>query len=89
MNMSFTSASRVLRRISGYCALAGLALTSTIGIAQETLEARVTELLPTAEENRFLEIDWHTDLLKARERANAEGKPMFMWMMNGHPFGAT
>jgi len=57
--------------------------------AQEPLEDRINLLLPSAEEDRFLEIAWRTDLLKARAEANELGKPMFMWMMNGHPFGAT
>lgn len=73
---------------------AGIALSVAMGLsfgasAQGTLEERVEQLLPNAEENRFMEIDWQTDLLKAREKANNDGKPMFMWMMNGHPFGAT
>lgn len=67
----------------------GLVLASGIASAQGTLEDRIEPLLPSAEENRFLEIDWRTDLLEARAEANEIGKPMFMWMMNGHPFGAT
>lgn len=57
--------------------------------AQAAFEKRIDALLPTAEEDRFLEIDWRMDLLNARAEANELGKPMFMWMMNGHPMGAT
>lgn len=67
----------------------GLVLAAGMVSAQGALEDRIAPLLPSAEENRFLEIDWRTDLLKARAEANEVGKPMFMWMMNGHPFGAT
>ena len=67
----------------------GLILFTSAAGAQGTFNERVDRLLPSVEENRFLDIDWQTDLLKARQLANDVGKPMFMWMMNGHPFGAT
>ncbi len=67
----------------------GLALAAGAVSAQGTLMERVARLLPSAEEDRFLEIAWRTDLLKARAEANEVGKPMFMWMMNGNPLGAT
>lgn len=72
-----------------WCLFLGLVLAAGMVSAQGALEDRIAPLLPSAEENRFLEIDWRTDLLKARAEANEVGKPMFMWMMNGHPFGAT
>jgi hypothetical protein len=71
------------------CLLVALLLPAAMASAQGSLEDRIEPLLPSAEENRFLEIDWRTDLLNARAEANEVGKPMFMWMMNGHPFGAT
>lgn len=49
----------------------------------------VAQLLPSATEDRWLEIDWRSDLLRARREANAEGKPMFMWLMDGNPLGCT
>ena len=69
--------------------VSGLVLAAGAVFAQGTLKERVDRLLPSVEEDRFLEIAWRTDLLKARAEANEVGKPMFMWMMNGHPFGAT
>ncbi len=57
--------------------------------AQATLDERVDALLPSAEEDRWLDIAWRTDLMKACAEANEVGKPMFMWMMNGNPLGAT
>ena len=67
----------------------GLLLAAGAVSAQAALEERIDRLLARAEENRFLEIDWRTDLLEARAEANEVGKPMFMWMMNGNPLGAT
>lgn len=49
----------------------------------------VAPLLPSAAENRWLEIPWRSDLLRARREANAEGKPIFMWLMDGNPLGCT
>ncbi|NNM28822.1 MAG: hypothetical protein HKO57_04830, partial [Akkermansiaceae bacterium] len=34
-------------------------------------------------------VGWETDLWKARQRAAAEGKPVFLWEMDGHPLGCT
>ncbi len=34
-------------------------------------------------------IPWMTDLLAARDRSAKEGKPLFMWSMNGNPLGCT
>lgn len=44
---------------------------------------------PTEEESRWLEIPWMTDLWAARRLAAAEGKPIFLWEMDGHPLGCT
>lgn len=53
------------------------------------LVARVEKMLPTEDEDRFLQIPWRTDLLLARREANEQGKPLFMWLMNGEPLGCT
>ena len=34
-------------------------------------------------------IPWRTDLWEARREAAAEGKPIFLWEMDGHPLGCT
>jgi hypothetical protein len=34
-------------------------------------------------------IDWQTDLWKARQMAAKQGKPIFIWEMDGHPMGCT
>ena len=78
-----------MKIVKAWRLFSGLLLVAGAAAAQETLEERVDRLLPSAEEDRFLEIDWRTDLLKARAEANEVGKPMFMWMMNGNPLGAT
>lgn len=53
------------------------------------LDARIAEILPTPAEEKWLSILWRTDLSVARQNAQGEGKPMFLWIMNGHPMGCT
>lgn len=53
------------------------------------LGERIDALLPNPEEERWLQIPWRTELLEARREANAAGKPIFMWLMNGDPLGCT
>ena len=79
----------IMKIVTVWSLFSGLLLAARAVSAQATLEERIDRLLPSAEENRFLEIDWRTDLLEARAEANEVGKPMFMWMMNGNPLGAT
>ena len=34
-------------------------------------------------------VPWQTDLLKAQHLAVEQGKPIFIWAMDGHPLGCT
>lgn len=53
------------------------------------LSARINDLWPTAEEEKFLSVGWRLNLSEARREAQEKGKPLFLWMMNGHPTGCT
>ncbi|HEY8745309.1 MAG TPA: hypothetical protein VIU62_19645 [Chloroflexota bacterium] len=44
---------------------------------------------PRPEETKWLDIPWQTDLWEGRRLAMAEGKPIFLWAMNGNPLGCT
>ena len=44
-------------------------------------------VFPPAE--KWTQIPWETDLAAARQRAAREGKPLFLWIMDGHPLGCT
>ena len=59
------------------------------GMTDQEYGHLVATLLPPQEEPGWLGIDWETDLWKARERAAREGKPIFLWEMDGHPLGCT
>ena len=44
---------------------------------------------PAPGEDKWAEIPWLTSLWEARRRAAAEGKPILLWEMDGHPLGCT
>lgn len=44
---------------------------------------------PQASEEKFMEIPWLTNLWEARKKAAAEGKPILLWEMDGHPLGCV
>jgi len=66
--------------------LAALAALTLLG---PTLDQRIAEILPTKDDEKWLSIPWRTDLTQARTDAQTENKPIFMWIMNGHPMGCT
>jgi len=54
-----------------------------------SIEQKVASMLPSKDEDRWTEIPWRTDLDQARADAARLGKPLFMWIMDGHPLGYT
>jgi hypothetical protein len=42
---------------------------------------------PTQGEDLYAEAPWLTSLWEARRKAAAEGKPILLWEMDGHPLG--
>jgi hypothetical protein len=66
-----------------------LAFALLASITGPGLDARIASALPTAEENRWLEIPWRLSVAEARMEAQTSRKPMFLWVMNGHPMGCT
>jgi hypothetical protein len=66
--------------------LAALAVLTLLG---PTLDQKIAEILPTKEDEKWLSIPWRTDITQARLDAQKESKPIFMWIMNGHPMGCT
>jgi hypothetical protein len=60
---------------------------NTTAAADRSLDARIAAVLPTEEEDRWLEIKWRTNIAEARAEAARENKPVFLWVMNGNPIG--
>jgi hypothetical protein len=48
-----------------------------------------TLIKPKASEDAWARIPWMTSLWEAREKAAAQGKPILLWEMDGHPLGCT
>jgi hypothetical protein len=44
---------------------------------------------PDADEDRWAQVPWQVSLWEARVKAAAEGKPILLWEMDGHPLGCT
>jgi hypothetical protein len=53
------------------------------------LEERIAGVLPRPAEEKWLKIAWRSDLARGRFEANAAGKPIFLWLMDGDPMGCT
>lgn len=54
-----------------------------------TLDEKIQSVLPTPEENQFLNIPWRRNLQEARLESQRQGKPLYLWVMNGAPSGFT
>jgi hypothetical protein len=46
-------------------------------------------LRPSEDELRFARVGWIASLQAGRAAAAAQGKPLLLWAMNGHPLGCT
>jgi hypothetical protein len=55
----------------------------------QDLDARIAEIVAKPSEEKWLSIPWRTNLAEARISSQRQGKPIFMWIMNGHPMGCT
>ena len=55
----------------------------------EELAAKIATVLPTPEEERWLQVPWRLDLVQARAEAQRSGKPLFLWISEGHPLGCV
>jgi hypothetical protein len=56
---------------------------------EQTFRQTLAYLLPRRDEVKWQEIPWQTDLWAARRMAAEQGKPIFLWAMNGNPLGCT
>jgi hypothetical protein len=48
-----------------------------------------TAVKPAKDEDKWSTIPWQTSLWEARKQAAAQGKPLLLWEMDGHPLGCT
>jgi hypothetical protein len=71
--------------------VAGLAalLIGAEPLRPEQLTKIQTLIRPTADEDKWDRVPWQTSLWEARKQAAAQGKPILLWEMDGHPLGCT
>jgi hypothetical protein len=73
--------------------LAGLFVVGALSAAEPINPAQFEKLRgvirPQASEQKWTEIRWLADLWEARRQAAAQGKPILLWEMDGHPLGCT
>lgn len=53
------------------------------------IQAWKNHIMPTEAEQAWTKIPWLPDLQSGIEAAEAAGKPILLWTMNGHPLGCT
>lgn len=58
-------------------------------IAPEKFTKLHNLIKPSAEEEKWSQIPWMASLWDARKKAAAEGKPILLWEMDGHPLGCV
>jgi hypothetical protein len=77
-------------RFSGhlFIALSSLCLAAP-AMATGEFEALHRLIKPKAGESAWAEVPWLISLWEARTRAAAQGKPILLWEMDGHPLGCT
>ena len=74
-------------------AMAFIGLSVNASAAEPISSAQFKELhaliKPKASEQAWEKIPWLTSLWEARQKAAAQGKPILLWEMDGHPLGCT
>ncbi|MDA0812420.1 MAG: hypothetical protein O3C21_08565 [Verrucomicrobia bacterium] len=69
-------------------------VSSLSSAAELTMAANMSSVrelvIPSDDEITWLkDIPWETNLDVARAKAQAAGRPIFLWEMDGHPLGCT
>ena len=77
----------VLTLFAAAFALAPLARAADI--TPERFKELHALIKPAAAEEKWAEIPWLASLWDARQKAAAEGKPILLWEMDGHPLGCV
>jgi len=66
-----------------------VALPDAARLSPAQLAAWHDYLMPTAEETAFESLPWRSTFADGLRDADAVGKPLLLWVMNGHPLGCT
>jgi hypothetical protein len=77
-----------LSLVGGVSAAEDLLPTAT-HLKPENFSKLMALIKPGQDEDKWTQIPWMSSLWQARKRAAAEGKPILLWEMDGHPLGCT
>lgn len=58
-------------------------------IAPQEFQQLRAAIMPLAGEDKWADIPWLSNLWQARKQAAADGKPILLWEMDGHPLGCV
>ena len=58
-------------------------------LSAEQFQQLHTLIKPAPAEEKWAQVPWLSSLWDARKRAAAEGKPILLWEMDGHPLGCV
>ena len=78
-----------MRFLGALLLIATLAPGGDAVLNDDTFEAWRARITPTQKERPDEAIDWAPTLSDGLKRAHQQGKPLLLWMMNGHPLGCT
>jgi len=83
--------STAMRLVIGALAwlMAGMSAPAAEPIRPEQFDILRALIKPGAGEDQWAKIPWLTDLWQARKLAAAQGKPILLWEMDGHPLGCV
>ena len=90
MGAAASAAGKIERRSEGATAprtVTSFATTNTVD--QASFRDTIAFIQPKPSELRWQEIPWQTDIREACRLATEQGKPIFLWAMNGNPLGCT
>ena len=66
-----------------------MGLSAASGEEASEFARRHALIKPQPDEDRWMQVPWVNSLWEARKKAAAEGKPILLWEMDGHPLGCT
>jgi hypothetical protein len=69
--------------------LATTAADAAEPIKPEQLGKLQALIKPQADEEKFMQVPWMTNLWDARKKAAAVGRPILLWEMDGHPLSCV
>lgn len=62
-------------------------LVAAGAVYAQSLDEKINRVVPSAAENRWVNLGWHTNIATALQEAGRQNKPLLLWVMNGNPLG--